>query len=167
MEDKQNSRMQPGMKGGMGPTKPPKGNKNKNMPQDRFLWIVLITGLFLIFQWVFSSLEESSHQMTYKVFYQTVATNTETGIITSAVKIEDRIIGKFSDGGSFSVNIPAEDQDILRLLRDNIPDFDVRPPQTFFSNLFYSLGPMIIFILFLWFFIYRGATSGGGKMLSV
>jgi len=25
---------------------------------------------------------------------------------------------------------------------------------------------MILFILFLWFFIYRGAASGGGKVLS-
>ena len=93
-------------------------------------------------------------------------TNDRTGEIVSAVKIENRISGKLSTGRSFMVNIPEEDPDLIKLLRQNVPDFDVKPPQTFLSYLFYALGPMLIFNFFLWFFIYRGAAAGGGKMLS-
>jgi cell division protease FtsH len=152
------------------------GNKNKkqkNLPpepprngKNLFVWVLIIVGLFYLFQWVFSSLEETTREMTYKEFYQTVETNRESGQIISAIKIKDQIAGKMSDGRQFTVNVPGEDPDLVRLLRENVPDFDVKPPQTFLSNLFYSLGPMLIFILFLWFFIYRGASAGGGKMLS-
>ncbi|MDP8258098.1 MAG: ATP-dependent zinc metalloprotease FtsH [Candidatus Aadella gelida] len=141
------------------------GKKNKNMP-DRFAWILVVAGVFLIFQWVFSSFEETTHEMTYKEFYQTLEVNEKTGAISSAVKVEDRIIGKMSDGKPYMVNIPAENEALIDLMIRNVPEFDIKPPQTFLSNLFYSLGPMIIFILFLWFFIYRGASAGGGKMMA-
>ncbi|MGB2651565.1 MAG: ATP-dependent zinc metalloprotease FtsH [Candidatus Omnitrophota bacterium] len=148
-------------------------NKQKKTPQEPssnnrslLVWIIIVVGLFYIFQWVFSSMEETSREMTYKEFYETVETNNETGNIVSAVMIMDRISGKMSDGRQFVVNIPEEDPELLKLLRTNVPHFDVKPPQTFFANIFYSLGPMLIFIFFLWFFIYRGASAGGSKMLS-
>ena len=147
-----------------GPSKkPPK--KKPNLP-DRFIWILIIVGLFLIFQWVFSSMEEKTQEMTYKTFYQTLQTNDQTGIILTAYKIDDRVSGKLQDGTGYTVHIPGSDPELIKLLRENVPEFDIRPPQTFLANLFYSLGPMLIFILFLWFFIYRGASAGGGKMLS-
>ncbi|MFQ5952901.1 MAG: ATP-dependent zinc metalloprotease FtsH [Candidatus Omnitrophota bacterium] len=145
------------------PGPPKKAQKNgKNL----FLWLLIIMALFYIFQWAFSSFEETSREMTYREFYNAVKTNDETGLIVSAVKITDRVSGKLNDGKRFIVNIPESDPQLLDLMRNRIPDFDVKPPQTFLSNLFYSLGPMLIFIFFLWFFIYRGAAAGGGKMLS-
>lgn len=138
------------------------GKNDKNL----FIWILIIVGLFSLFQWVFSSFEETSHQMTYKEFYQTVETNNQTGLIMSAVMIKDRVSGKMDDGKTYAVNIPEEDPALVTLLRKNVADFDIKPPQTFLSNLFYSLGPMLLFIFFLWFFIYRGAAAGGGKMMS-
>ena len=137
----------------------------KNIP-DRFVWIMIIVGIFLVFQWVFSSVEETSREVTYKTFYQTLETNDQTETIVSAVKINSRVAGKFSDGKTFTVNVPDNDPEMIKLLKKNVPDFDIKPPQTFLSNLFYSLGPMLLFILFLWFFIYRGAAAGGGKMMS-
>ncbi|MGD2278584.1 MAG: ATP-dependent zinc metalloprotease FtsH [Candidatus Omnitrophota bacterium] len=142
------------------PKKPQKNGKNL------FIWLLIIMALFYLFQWAFTSFEETSREMTYREFYNAVKTNDETGLIVSAVKISDRVSGKMSDGKRFIVNIPENDPELLDLMRNNIADFDVKPPQTFLSNLFYSLGPMLIFIFFLWFFIYRGAAAGGGKMLS-
>ncbi|MBD3426116.1 MAG: ATP-dependent zinc metalloprotease FtsH [Candidatus Omnitrophica bacterium] len=156
----------------IGPSKKGTGKNRKPTPEppqsskNLLVWIIIIVGLFYIFQWVFSSMEETSREMTYKEFYETVQTNEQTGTIVSAVMVKDSISGKLSDGRQFNVNIPDEDPELLQLLRKNVPEFDVRPPQTFLANLFYSLGPMLIFILFLWFFIYRGASAGGGKMLS-
>ena len=142
-----------------------KENKGKNSP-DRFVWILIIAGAFLVFQWVFSTFEDSSTELTYKNFYNMAESNPQTRQIDSAILTIDRVTGKLSDGKSFYVNIPSGEQSIITVMRENIPAFDVKPPQTFFSNLFYSLGPMLIFIFFLWFFIYRGASSGGGKVLS-
>ena len=128
-----------------GPSKKPSQKKKKNLP-DRFVWLLIIAGLFIIFQWVFSSFEETSQEMTYKTFYEMAETNRDTGTILSAVKVDNRVIGKLIDGKRFIVNIPDQSQDLVKVLRENVPEFDIKPPQTFLSNLFYSLGPMLIFI---------------------
>ncbi len=143
-----------------------KKQNGKNTPPDKFVWIFIVIGVFLVFQWVFSSLEQSAEELTYKGFYEMAETNNDTGVILSAVKIENRIVGKLGDGKRYIVNIQDIDPELITVLRNNVPDFDIRPAQTFLSNLFYSLAPMVIFILFLWFFIYRGASGGGGKMMS-
>ena len=161
MEDKKRNVKGPG-KGGLPPTQKKNG---KNM-QDRFVWLLVVLGLFLVFQWVFSSLEETATVLTYKELFQAVEANRGNETILSAVKSDDRVLGTLSNGKRFTANVPLDDPELLKLMRMNIPKFDVKPPQTFLSNLFYSLGPMIIFIFFLWFFIYRGASAGGGKMMS-
>jgi len=130
-------------------TGPKKSGKGKKNSPDRFVWILIIVGLFLLFQWVFTSMEDTSVKMTYNSFFQTVQTNHETGAIESAYMIENKIAGKLSDGKPYLVNIPEQDQDLIKILRENVPDFDIKPPQTFLSNLFYTLGPMLLFILFL------------------
>lgn len=147
-----------------------KNNPQKPSPKNGmnfFIWFLIIFGFLYMFQWVFSSMEETSKGMTYKQLYDMVETNDQTGEILSAVMVRDRVEGKLISGQNFSVNIPNEDPRLLGLLLRNVPDFDVKPPQTFLSNLFFSLGPMLLFILFLWFFIYKGSSSmGGGKMMS-
>lgn len=105
-------------------------------------------------------------ELSYGEFYRLLETNRDTGAIASAVKIDSRVKGVFSSGTSFAVYIPDGDQDLLRLLKQNVEDFDVKPARTLLVNLFYSLGPMFLFIGFLWFFVYRGAAHGGGKILS-
>jgi cell division protease FtsH len=142
------------------------GDKKPGPEKNLITWIFIIVAVLSIFQWVMSSFEQTSKSMTYKEFYETVKGNDRSGLIVSAVKVQDRVAGKFNNGMAFSVIIPEEDKTLLAMMRENIPEFDIKPPQTFLANLFYSLGPMVLFIFFLWFFIYRGASAGGGRMLS-
>ncbi|MFC1624319.1 ATP-dependent zinc metalloprotease FtsH [Candidatus Omnitrophota bacterium] len=150
---------------GQKPHKKMKDDKNKII-KNVFFWM----GIFILLTYIFrlgsiAPQEGVSRELSYGEFYRLVETNNETGTIASVVKIEDRIKGVFSSGAHFTVHIPDQDRDILRLLRENVNEFDVRPPKTFLANIFYSLGPMILFIGFLWFFVYRSA-QGGGKILS-
>ncbi|MEK7868610.1 MAG: ATP-dependent metallopeptidase FtsH/Yme1/Tma family protein, partial [Candidatus Omnitrophota bacterium] len=138
------------------------GNKvNKNI----LLWV----GLFLLLIYIFrmDSFSQASlpKELSYGEFYRLLQGNKQTVAIKSVVKMEDELKGTFSSGARFTVHIPQEDPELLNLLRNNVPDFDVKPPKTLWTNLFYSLGPMLLFIGFLWFFVYRGA-QGGGKILS-
>ena len=144
----------------------PDGKKKPVPNKNAFVWVMVIIGLFYVYQWVFSTYEETSGQITYKQLYDILQTNDRTGRIVSAVKISDRVTGKLDDGNHFIVNILDEDPDLIKLMREQVENFDIQPPQTFLSNLFYSLGPMVLFIAFLWFFVYRNASMGGGKMLS-
>ena len=139
-------------------------NKNK-INRNIFFWIGLVLLLVYIFRLDYFSPQTASKELSYGQFYRLLEKNNETTAIASAVKIDDRIKGVFSSGTHFSVHIPSNDRDLLKLLRENVANFDVRPPKTLWANIFYSLGPMILFIAFLWFFVYRSA-QGGGRILS-
>ncbi|MEE8317483.1 MAG: ATP-dependent zinc metalloprotease FtsH [Candidatus Omnitrophota bacterium] len=145
---------------------PKKTNDIKNkIGKNVFFWL----GLFLLFVYILRlgsfSTQQAPKELSYGEFYRLLETNNETGAISSVVKVEDRLKGVFSSGAAFTVHIPPQDSDLLRLLKENVEHFDVRPPKTLWTNLFYSLGPMILFIGFLWFFVYRSA-QGGGRILS-
>ncbi|MDO8602578.1 MAG: ATP-dependent zinc metalloprotease FtsH [Candidatus Omnitrophota bacterium] len=138
------------------------GNKiNTNI----LFWI----GLFLLLIYIFrlDSLPPASlpKELSYGEFYRLLGGNKQTAAIKSVVKVEDELKGVLSSGAHFTVHMPQEDSEILSLLRNNVSDFDVKPPKTLWVNIFYSLGPMLLFIGFLWFFVYRG-SQGGGKILS-
>ena len=142
-----------------------KGPDRNNISKNIFFWI----GLFLLLMYIFKigSMTNGSapKDISYGEFFRLLESNRDTGAIESVVKTEDVLKGVFSSGVRFIVHIPAGDDELLRLLRENIDNFDISPPKTLWVNLFYSLGPMILFIAFLWFFVYRSA-QGGGKILS-
>lgn len=142
--------------------KPLKPNAGRN---NIVVWILVTFGiLYVLNVWTQSSTEKPVKDLGYSQFYEIVKGNTSSGTIKSCIKVENTVTGVFSDGNKFRVNIPDNDQDLIRSLRENVKDFDVRPPKTLLMNLFYSLGPMVLFILFLWLFVYRGNQAGGGKI---
>jgi cell division protease FtsH len=46
------------------------------------------------------------------------------------------------------------------LMRDNVPDFSVIPPELFWSQLFFQLIPFIGIFMLIWFVSYRGSQMG-------
>jgi len=131
------------------------------------IWILITIGvLYLMNAWVATQGEKPVQEMAYSKFYALLKENPATGQIKRCVKVENIIKGALADGSRFIVNIPDNDQELLRSLRENVSDFDVKPPKTLWMNIFYSLGPMVLFILFLWLFVYRGNAAGGGKIWS-
>ena len=132
------------------------------------VWMLIILGaLYLVNAWTQSVTEKPVQEMTYSKFYTILKDNDATQKIISCVKTEDVLRGVLSDGTRFMVNLPEGDQDLVRNLREKVRDFDVKPPKTLLMNIFYSLGPMVLFILFLWLFVYRGSgAAGGGRIWS-
>lgn len=149
-----------------------KGKKIKNKksppkpPGKWILWIILILGAMYLFRIGSLATEGLPREISYGQFYSLVKNNKETRQIRAVVRIENIVRGEFADGSKFIVNIPNDDPDLMKLLRKNVADFTIRPPRTLLVNLFYSLGPMVLLILFFWFFVYRGATQAGGRILS-
>ncbi|MBI4398462.1 MAG: ATP-dependent zinc metalloprotease FtsH, partial [Candidatus Omnitrophica bacterium] len=105
-------------------------------------------------------------KISYSEFYEMANRNPQTHEIVSSEMVENVIRGKLSSGNYFLVNVPMNDVELIPLLRKNIGNFTVSPPKTFLKNLIYSLLPVLFLIGFFWFFVYRGAQQGGGRILS-
>jgi len=152
----------------MNDKKMPQKNKGKqfNNGKNVLMWVLIVIGLTYFFQWGTAVFEPAPRMLTYNVFFNMLRENPETGTIVSADFSEDRVMGKLSDGTRYSVNVPMDDPDLLKMLRDNVQEFDVKPARTFLSNIFWAiLGPVVLVTLF-WFLMYRGASSGGGRVLT-
>ncbi len=145
--------------------KKPEKRKKAN-GKNLIIWVLIVFGLTYMIQWGSQVFEKPPKALTYNAFFGLLKENRETGYIVSAVMMEDRIIGKFNDGSKYALNIPIDDPDLLRALRENVKDFDIRPARTFLSNIFWALvGPIVLVTLF-WFLMYRGASTGGGRIFS-
>jgi len=140
---------------------PPKGAGNL------IIWLLIAFGIMYLFNSWSTTLEKPVEEVTYSRFFDMLKNNAASGTIKSCARTDNVIRGQFEEGGKFIVNVPDNDQDLIRLLRENVKDFDIKPPKTLWVNIFYSLGPMILFMLFLWLFVYRGQNAGGaGRIFS-
>jgi cell division protease FtsH len=143
------------------PRKKPQPQNGKNI----LIWLLVLLGIIYLFRVAPSTFEPPVTELGYSKFYEILEKNKATGTITSAAMTEDIVRGKFNDGSRFMVNVPPDDPDLIRLLRSNITVFEVKPPKTIFMNLFISFGPLLLFVVFL-YFMYRGAAQGGGRIWS-
>ncbi|MBF0385524.1 MAG: ATP-dependent zinc metalloprotease FtsH [Candidatus Omnitrophica bacterium] len=136
------------------------GQKNGN-------WIFLVIGIF-IFMVLMSNPSaitkfDAPKKLSYSEFFSILSKNKETRQIKSLELTEDpenTLKGTFNNGSKFHLNIPQEDKAMLDLIRENVTDFSVVPPQTFWPNLIFNLMPIFIIILFIWFVSNRGAQVG-------
>jgi len=140
--------------------------KKTNLPKGNWnfiIWMLVFLGIAYLFQIRPLSLNKVPVPITYGKFYELLSTNAATGAIKSAILTENILRGALSDGSTFIVNVPERDEEMLKLLRQTVKNFDIRPSRTFFMNLFISFGPLLLFIFFLWY-MYRGAGQMGGRI---
>ncbi len=145
-----------------------KNNNRLQMILQRLLFGIM---LFLMLSYIFrvvnqTAAPEQPKELSLSEFSNYVIQNKVENKIKTAFKSENTIEGEFRDGSRYIVNIAENDPDLIKLLRENVPDFKIRIPRTFWANIFYTvLGPLI-FVLLFWFLISRSAQAGGGRILS-
>ena len=143
----------------MPPKKDPKQANN-----NWLIWMILgFIALIMLGQTESMTTASSAKKLTYSEFYSILLSNKETGAITKLELIEsaeNTLVGTLNDGSNFKLNIPNKDEAILNLIRENVSNFSVVPPQTFWSQMFFSFMPIIIFLFFIWFISHRGSQMG-------
>lgn len=142
----------------------PPQTKNK-LSRSFLVWLLVVMGLAYIYRMGSLTVQGPPKELSYTEFYQMALNNKKTNQIQSAVKSEGEIKGKFSDGSLYTVSVPAEDEAMIAVLRENVQDFYVKSAP-WWTSLIYSLGPLLFFVFILWFFFYRSAAQGGGKILA-
>ena len=144
-----------------------KPNKKAPAPQPNFMRSAfLMIAVFLGILWFVSLFSSGTggltKKITYSEFYYALVSNKESPTIES-VKLTDNLVqGVFSSEseGRFYLYIPRDDERVLELLRSNVDKFEVEPLRTMWANIFYSLGPILLLILFFWYFSYKGNQMG-------
>ncbi len=143
--------------------------KSPSPPENRFLknfilWLILFVGIAYLWRALFP-VNFQNREIPYSEFYLMLRENPQSGTIRSATLVENVLRGELRDGTAYVVTLPANDPDAIRLLRDNVTGFKIQQSKAVLANLFYSTFPLLLFIAFLWFFVYRGA-QGGGRILA-
>ncbi|MFT5387596.1 MAG: cell division protease FtsH, partial [Candidatus Omnitrophota bacterium] len=139
--------------------------KKGNQPANNWLFWVVLGFMVLILMSQSNQLPTSntSEKLTYSEFYAILQQNTETGQIVSAELIEsteNTIKGIYQDGTTFSLHVPKKDEKLIELLKTNVNQFTVAPPETFWSQMFFSFMPIILILFFIWFLSMRGSQVG-------
>lgn len=142
--------------------------KKKKKPQKpnflrtAFLFMATFLGIIWFLSLLNPELGGVVKKLNYSEFYYLLERNLEEPAIDWIKLTENRIQGGFSKnrgGGNFYLYFPQEDKAVLELIRKNVSNFEVEPPRIW-GSLFYSLGPMLLFILFLWYFSRKGSQMG-------
>jgi len=141
-----------------------KTSKKPIKKQWRFpiVWILIIFGVFYLLSNIKIPTTGAPQETKYSDFYRILRDNPED--IISVTKTENLLQGELTDNRRFFVNIPDDDEELLRLLRENVQDFQVKPPRTLLANLFVYFGPILILIFFWWMMAARGEQLGNRIM---
>jgi cell division protease FtsH len=141
---------------------PMKGDKTPN--GNLLMWVILgVIFMFLMFQQEGGKHALKTKSMTYTEFYNKLKNNkeiTEIKKVELTEGVENSVKGVMADGMEFKINIPARDEDLLKLMRDNVKDFSVVPPELFWSQLFIQLIPFVAIFALIWFVSSRGSQMG-------
>lgn len=144
--------------------KPEKKNKdNYKFVRGITTWLLIFLGFIWLISLFSSGMTGMMEKLSYTDFYYSLESNLEDPVIAEVKMTENLLQGKFTerrDNKRFYVYVPKDDKELIPLLKKNVRDFEIEPPKTLWTNIFFSLGPMLLFILFLWYFAYRGSQFG-------
>lgn len=140
--------------------------ENFNFIRSATLWLLLFFALIWLVN-MFST-ELNVKELEYGNFYKIAEKNSVDKRIKSVKKIGNVLKGEFTPEGAktvgdnktyFQVNIPAEDKDVVGMLRGNVEKFSVEPPKDYGLFFYYVVLPTL-FLVFFWYFSFRGNQAG-------
>ncbi len=136
-------------------------NNKMNVKRPNIMWLLIIIGILYFFNYV--SVNLPVKEIKYGDFYRMLKENPATGMVEHVAKIDSRLEGELKNGVRFIVLIPEDDKDIIALLRENVSHFEIKT-QPLFISLIFSLGPVLLLILFWWLMAARGEQLGNRIM---
>ena len=145
----------------------PKKSSREWFPGSIFLWIILFLSIFYFTRIGTLPLEKQNRQLTYGEFSTMLESNASKPAIKNGIRVATEITGDLVNGEKYHVMLPDHDPDMERILRQNLPSYEIRPEKTFWSQLLYAVIGPLLFVGLFWFLMYRGGgAAAGGKIMS-
>jgi len=137
--------------------------KNKVFMRFPFGWIIAAIVFLMLFNYSRSvPITGAPKEISYSEFYLILKNSPDK--IKSLVKFETKLEGSLSDNSQFFLFIPENDNDLLGLIRQNVKQFKVQLPNTFWISLLLNVGPIALLIFFWWMMANRGEQIGNKIM---
>src|SRR5271165_6119454 len=136
---------------------------NRNPNGNIWFWVVMGVIFLLLMAVQDKSSVKTEKVLTYSEFYAILKDNPQTHQIKHLELTEgpdNTLKGTYADGLEFKLNIPSRDDDLLKMIKENVSDFSVVPPELFWSQLFFQLIPFLGIFALIWFVSYRGSQMG-------
>ena len=115
-----------------------KGSRPTRAPNGNIWFWVIIGGLFFLLMAVQDkSNVKTEKELTYSEFYAILKNNPQTHQIKHVELTEgpeNTLKGTYTDGLTFKLNIPSHDDDLIKMVRENVSNFSVVPPELFWSQ---------------------------------
>jgi len=141
-----------------------KGLRGARNPNGNVWFWVIMGVLFLLLMAVQDKSNlKTEKELTYSEFYAILKDNPQTHQIKHVELTEgpeNTLKGTYADGLTFKLNIPSHDDDLIKMVRENVSNFSVVPPELFWSQLFFQLIPFLGIFALIWFVSYRGSQMG-------
>jgi cell division protease FtsH len=134
----------------------------KNKPTRNLLFWLIAGGLIILAWSIFNAPAMAKKDVTFSQFMSEV----EQGKVEEVTLTDNQLRGKFSDGQTFKTVLPAGYTDLIKILRDNKVNINVK--DTSRSPIFailMSWFPFVLLIVF-WIFFMRQMQAGGNKAMA-
>ena len=126
-----------------------------------FFWIS--AGVLIILLW---SLLQNPNVARKDVTFTQFMDQVEQGNVEEVTIADSDLRGKYKDGGAFRTILPAQYDDLIKVLRQNKVNIIVKnTSRNGWLSLLFSWFPIILLILF-WVFFMRQMQAGGNKAMS-
>jgi cell division protease FtsH len=126
-----------------------------------FFWIS--AGVLIILLW---SLLQNPNVARKDITFTQFMDQVEQGNVEEATIADSELRGKYKEGGAFRTILPAQYDDLIKVLRQNKVNIIVKnTARSGWLSLLFSWFPIILLILF-WVFFMRQMQSGGNKAMS-
>ena len=134
--------------------------KNRSL-KNIFFWIS--AGILIILLW---SLLQSPNVIKKEINFTQFMDQVEQGNIDEVTIADNELRGKYKDGGVFKTVLPAQYDELIKVLRQNKVNIIVKNTnKNSWVSLLFSWFPIILLILF-WVFFMRQMQAGGNKAMS-
>ena len=143
---------------------PKKSDNKKNKKNNKGIlgWVILTLAVL----WMVNILATSNmvsmygvpKEISYGEFYRILKEDPSS--IKTLEKIDATLRGELINGEKFFLLTPDEDKEMISLIRERVYNFSVKTSRNIWANLFFSFGPVLLFILLFWYLSMRGSEVG-------
>ncbi len=134
----------------------------RNQPVKNILFW-LGAGLLVIFLWsLFQSPGMVKTEITFSEFMNAVEAKKVEKVTIDGTQAS----GQMTDKSSFKTVVPSQYDDLVKILRENKVDIDVKDAnRSTWLTILFTWAPILL-IVFFWFFFMRQMQAGGNKAMS-